>query len=286
MRGEWRSTAVPTWCPGCGNYKVLESLERALAQAGWRREDICLVGGIGQAAKIVQYFNTNYIHGLHGRALPTALGVKLANHRLKVIAVGGDGDMYGEGGGHLVHALRRNIGIVCLVHNNGVYGLTKGQPAPTASPGLVTRAQPGGTLVPAFNPLAAAIAAGGTFVARGFAGDGPGLERILAAAFAHRGFALVDVLQPCVTYNRVNTYQWFAERVYDVQSTGHDAADVDSALARAWEWPGNDGRIPTGVFLRVQRDVYEEQLPALKERALIEQTTDSAALARVIEEFR
>ncbi|MFO7651173.1 MAG: thiamine pyrophosphate-dependent enzyme [bacterium] len=322
--GEWRSAAVPTWCSGCGNYKVLESLERVLAGTGWQRGEVCLVGGIGQAAKTVQYASANYIHGLHGRALPTALGVKLANHRLKVIAVGGDGDMYGEGGGHLVHALRRNIGVICLVHNNGVYGLTKGQPAPTSERGFATKAQPGGTLLPAFNPMAAAIAAGGTFVARAFAGDGPRLERVLADAFAHRGFALVDILQPCVTYNRVNTYQWFSERVYDLQGEGHDSSNVESALARAWDWPGGDRgaadhakgekpkakgqnargtsgevsmqnaegsaqveeRIPTGVFLRVQRAVYEEQLPALGERALTEQATDPAVLARVIEEFR
>ncbi len=284
--GSWASAVEPTWCPGCGNFAVLDSLLRVLQSSGLEKSQVCLVGGIGQAAKTVRQVDTNWLHGLHGRALAAALGVKLANHRLKVIAIGGDGDMYGEGGNHLVNAARRNIGIVCLAHNNGVYGLTKGQAAPTAALGFATRGVPGGTLQPAFNPLAAAIAAGGTFVARGFAGDGPGLERLLAAALDHSGFALIDILQPCVTYNRVNTYKWYAERVYDLVDKGHDPTDPAAALERALEWPGSDGPVPIGIFLRLVRPAYESLLPALRERALVDAATDADAVRRIIEEMR
>jgi 2-oxoglutarate ferredoxin oxidoreductase subunit beta len=284
--GEWRTDAESTWCPGCGNHKVLESLQRVLAASGWLHHDVCLVGGIGQAAKTVQYVNANYLHGLHGRALPAAIGVKLANPKLRVIAVGGDGDMYGEGGNHLVNAVRRNVGVTCLVHNNGVYGLTKGQSAPTAGFGFVTRAQPTGTTLPAFNPIAAAIAAGATFVARGFAGDQGRLERLMAQALKHPGFALLDILQPCVSYNPINTYQWFGERVYDLAESGHDNSDVRAALARALEWPGQDERVPCGVFLAGDRPSYEGSLPPLGDRAPVERVFDPAAVDRIIEEFR
>ncbi len=283
---DWATPFEPTWCPGCGNFRILEVLRRVLAQTGWDRSQVCIVAGIGQAGKVARHVSVNSLHGLHGRALPTALGVKLANHRLHVIAIGGDGDMYGEGGGHLLHALRRNLGIACLVHNNGVYGLTKGQPSPTAHAGFVTRATPGGTLLAGFNPIAAAIAAGGSFVARSFAGDAGHLERTLLAALQHDGFALVDILQPCVTYNRVNTWQWYAGRVYDLAAAGHDPGDPEAALERALEWPDGDGKIPIGIFLKRARPAYESLLPVLAKGPLVEMVNRSAALARVIEGYR
>jgi len=255
----WKSAAEVTWCPGCGNFGILNALRQALVAAELEPWQVVVVGGIGQSGKVAQYIGANFLHGLHGRALAHALGVKLANPGLKVIAVGGDGDMYGEGGNHLIHAFRRNPGIVCLVHNNGVYGLTKGQVAPTSGPGFVTRNRPTGSLVPAFNPLAAGLALGGSFIARGFVGNQKHLARLIGEALKHAGFGFIDILQPCVTYNRVNTFAWYRERVYDLALEGHDFTDLSAACARALEWPAETGdpRIPIGIFYRSRRGAYE-----------------------------
>ena len=245
----WSSSADVTWCPGCGNFGILTALRQALAASKLEPWQVAVVSGIGQAGKVPHYLGCNFLHGLHGRALPGAIGVKLANHSLKVICIGGDGDLFGEGGNHLVHAFRRNIDIVCLAHNNGVYGLTKGQAAPTLNRSA--------RLAPAFNPLAAGLAAGGTFLARGFAGDTKQLARLIGDALKHNGFAFVDILQPCVTYNKVNTFQWYKERVYDLALDNHDQSDISEARARALEWPGRkEDRIPTGIFYRSRRAVY------------------------------
>ncbi|MFO7675252.1 MAG: thiamine pyrophosphate-dependent enzyme [bacterium] len=253
-----------TWCPGCGDFAILDAVAAALDELGLEPEQVAVVSGIGQAGKLPHYLHCNFLHGLHGRALAHALGVRLASPELTVIAVGGDGDIYGEGGNHLLHAFRRNPDIACVVHNNGVYGLTKGQPAPTGAQGAVTRLSPHGTAAPAFNPLAAALAAGATFVARGFAGAAEQLAGIIAAAVRHRGFGFVDVLQPCVSFNRVNTWQWYRERVEPL-ADGHDPVDLDAAFRVALEWPGGE-RIPTGIIYRVERAVFEDGFPALRDR--------------------
>jgi len=255
----WSSPAEITWCQGCGNFGILNALKRALVEAKLEPWQVVVVGGIGQSGKVAQYLGANFLQGLHGRAIPAALGVKLANPALKVIAVGGDGDMYGEGGNHLLHAFRRNPDIVCLVHNNGVYGLTKGQVAPTGGPRFATKNRLAGTLVPAFNPLAAGLAMGGSFIARGFAGDLKQLARLIGDALNHKGFGFIDILQPCVTYNRVNTFAWFRERVYDLALEGHDPSDADAARLRALEWPveGDSVQIPVGIFYRSRRGAYE-----------------------------
>jgi 2-oxoglutarate ferredoxin oxidoreductase subunit beta len=255
----WSSPAEVTWCPGCGNFGILNALKQALVTARLEPWQVVVVGGIGQAGKVAQHVGANFLHGLHGRAIPHALGVKLANPELKVIAVGGDGDMYGEGGNHLLHAFRRNPDIVCLVHNNGVYGLTKGQAAPTSSIGFATKNQKAGTSVPAFNPLAAGLAMGGSFVGRGFAGDAKHLSRLIGDALEHKGFGFIDILQPCVTYNHVNTADWYRKRVYDLELESHDPSDADAARARALEWPaeGEGVEIPIGVFYRSRRTAYE-----------------------------
>ncbi|HTW90385.1 MAG TPA: thiamine pyrophosphate-dependent enzyme [bacterium] len=255
----WTSSAEVTWCPGCGNFGILNALRQALTESGLEPWQVVVVGGIGQSGKVAQYVGANFLHGLHGRALPHALGVKLANPALKVIAVGGDGDMYGEGGNHLLHAFRRNPDIVCLVHNNGVYGLTKGQAAPTSGYGFATKNRPTGTVLPAFNPLAAGLALGGSFVARGFAGDVKHLSRLIGEALKHKGFGFIDILQPCVTYNLVNTFDWYRTRVYDLALEAHDASDEDKARARVLEWPceGEAKQIPIGIFYRSHRQAYE-----------------------------
>lgn len=284
----WARTTESAWCPGCGNFGILAALKQALAELQLEPWRVCIVSGIGQAGKLPHYVRCNFLHGLHGRALPTAIGVKLANPGLKVIAVGGDGDMYGEGGGALLHAFRRNPEIACFVHNNGVYGLTKGQASPTSLQGFRTRAMPAGASLPGFNPLAAGIAMAGTFVGRGFAGDRNGLVRLMKRALRHRGFGFVDILQPCPTYNKVHSHKWYQERVYDLGEVQHDPLDIEQALERALEWPdGNpQGRIPLGLFYSAERPSYDEQSPRLKKRAPVETRPEPDQVKRAIEEFR
>jgi 2-oxoglutarate ferredoxin oxidoreductase subunit beta len=254
------------WCPGCGNYLILRTFERALEEAGVDRRKLVLVSGIGQAAKLPHYTKANVFNGLHGRALPAAVGIKVANHELEVVVTSGDGDMYGEGGNHLVHNMRRNVGVKAFVHNNMVYGLTKGQASPTSQLGFVTKLQTHGVVSPPFNPLAIAIVEDCSFVARSFAGDREHLQAMMVEALRHRGgFALLDILQPCPTFNRANTAQWYKDRVRRVEEA-HDPFDREKALELAFRW-GDE--IPIGVIYRSRRASFESQLGALKEGVLV-----------------
>ena len=279
----WTSGAEITWCRGCGDFGILNALRQALTAANLDPWQVVVVGGIGQSGKVAQYIGANFLQGLHGRALPHALGVKLANPELKVIVVGGDGDMYSEGGNHLLHAFRRNPDIVCLVHNNGVYGLTKGQVAPTSGVGFTTRNRPMDTLAPAFNPLAAGLALGGSFLARGVVGDMKHLVRLIGEALNHKGFGFIDILQPCVTYNHVNTFGWYRERVYDLALEAHDPSNADAARARILEWPseGEVKQIPIGIFYRSRRAAYESC-----GRPTTNPATDRGIVKRALGEFR
>ncbi len=244
------------WCPGCGNFAILNALKQALAQLAIDPRRLVMVSGIGQAAKTPHYLRANVFNGLHGRALPAATGIKAANPGLTVVVTSGDGDMYGEGGNHLVHAIRRNPDITAVVHDNMVYGLTKGQASPTSMIGFRTPLQPGGVVEEPFNPLAVAISLGATFVARAFCGDIGGTRDILAAAVRHRGFALVDVLQPCVIFNKLNTYAWFREHTRPVPAD-HDLADRMKALALALE----SNHLPVGIIYAVAgRPTFEDTL--------------------------
>ncbi len=200
---------TPAWCPGCGNYSILRAFREAMVELDLAPYDFTIVSGIGQAGKFPHYIRCNTFNGLHGRTLPVATGIKLSNHYMPVIAVAGDGDCYGEGGNHLIHAIRRNINIKLFVHDNHIYGLTKGQASPTSTEGMVTKNQPFGVLSGRLNPLALAIALDCSFVARGFAGDIPHLKELMKEAINHRGFSLLDILQPCVTFNKVNTFSWY-----------------------------------------------------------------------------
>jgi 2-oxoglutarate/2-oxoacid ferredoxin oxidoreductase subunit beta len=254
----------PTWCPGCGDYGIWNAVKRGLVQAGLEPHQVIIVSGIGCGSKISTYMHVQGIHTLHGRTVAVATGVKLANPNLKVLCVHGDGDGYGEGGNHFLHATRRNIGLVDLIQNNHVYGLTKGQYSPTSRPGFRTKTSPEGALDRPMNPLALAVTQGATFVARGFALDVAHLASLLVEALNHRGYALLDVMQPCVSFNRPMSYDWYRERVYKVEDEGHDVSDRTAALTRALEYPG-DGRIPIGIIYRTEaRPSYEEQVPALQ----------------------
>ena len=278
----------PTWCPGCGDYGIWNALKRALPNAGLQPHEVIVVTGIGCGSKIPDYMHVNGLQGLHGRTLALATGVRLANHGLKLVCVHGDGDAYGMGGNHMLHAARRNIGLVDIVQNNHVYGLTKGQYSPTSKLGFVTSTSPEGAIDRAMSPLALALSQGATFVARGFAVEVAYLADLIVAALSHRGYALIDVLQPCVSYNKDMDYDYWRERVYKVEDSGHDPSDREAAMRKAWEYPGSD-RVPLGIIYRDESvPTYEEQVSTLQAGPLVRQplhTRPEADYQQLIDEL-
>lgn len=258
------------WCPGCGNHAIWNAIKRALAQAGLEPHQVILVSGIGQSSKLPDYVRANGFTSLHGRALPVAQAVKLANHELQVIVHAGDGDTYGEGGNHLMHFMRRNANVACFIHNNRVYGLTKGQYSPTSPKGFRSKTSPPpqGALERPVNPLALALAAGATFVARSWSGDVRHLIEMMVAAIQHPGAALLDIFQPCVVFNPQFGFDYFRERVYKLEE-GYDPSDRGAAWAKAEE--GED-HLPIGVIYRAEGvPSYEEQVPTLQAGPLVAQ---------------
>jgi 2-oxoglutarate ferredoxin oxidoreductase subunit beta len=251
----------PTWCPGCGDFGILAAVKQGLVKAGLAPHEVLTVSGIGCGSKLPDYAHVNGLMTLHGRPLPIATGARLGNHGLKVITIHGDGDSMGLGMGHFIHTARRNLNIVDLIQNNQIYGLTKGQYSPTSDLGFVTSTSPDGAIEQAVNPIALALTAGGTFLARGFAGDVKGLADLIAQALEHEGYALVDILQPCVTFNRKNTYDWYRERVYNLSETDYDPTNRVAAFEKALEW---GDRIPLGVIYQTSLPTYEEQAAGLK----------------------
>jgi len=250
-----------TWCPGCGNFGILSSMKAAFEELGLAPEDLLIVSGIGQAAKLPHYIHANGFNGLHGRALPAAFGAHVANSKLKLVVNTGDGDALAEGGNHFIHAIRKNMDITHLIHDNQVYGLTKGQAAPTTPLGQKTTLQIEGVRVDPLNPVTLAISLGCSFVARANAGDQPFMKEILMAALNHRGYALIDILQPCVTFNKVNTYQWFKDRVYAVPES-YDPYDKVAAFSESLKW-GDDG-IPIGILYKEDKPAYYDRLDHIK----------------------
>jgi len=263
---QYKSETRPDWCPACGDFAVLSALTRALQVLQLPPWNVLIVSGIGCSSNIPGFLSTYGYHGLHGRAVPVATGAKLANPELTVIVAGGDGDGYGIGVGHFIHAMRRNLDLTYIVMNNEIYGLTTGQASPTSEKEHRTKSTPEGVIENPLNPIALAIASGATFVARGFSGDVKTLTDVTVRAIKHKGFALLDVMSPCVTYNKVNTYDWFKKRVYVVDKEGHNPRDIHAAWARAIEWPNLDGkaeRIPTGVIFEAEYPTYEQLDPTL-----------------------
>lgn len=271
------------WCPGCGNFPILDALKESLEELSLNPHDVLIVGGIGQAAKTTQYLNANGFAGLHGRALPPAVAAKIANHRLKVIVDTGDGDSYGEGGNHFIHNIRRNVDISHFVHNNQIYGLTKGQSSPTSDEGVITDFTPEGVKNIAMNPVLTAVAMGAGFVARAFSGDKEMLKDIMKQAILYNGYALVDILQPCITFNKVNTYGWYKSRVYTLPQDGtYDPTDKAAAMAKASEW---GDRIPLGIIYRTERKSFTDKIPFLADKTLIESVTSKDTLLELIGDF-
>jgi len=271
------------WCPGCGNFGILNVLKEALDELNIEPTNLVIVSGIGQAAKIPHYFKTNFFNGLHGRALPPATAIKASNPSLAVIAESGDGDMYGEGGNHFIHTIRRNPNITNIVHNNMVYGLTKGQASPTSQVGFKTPVQVAGVILEPFNPLAVAIALDASFVARAYIGNAEQTKEIFKKAINHKGYALVDVFQPCVTFNKLNTYQWFKDNIYYLEDS-HDCHDRNQAFNKAIE----TDNLPLGVlYINPERTPFEENIGIYEQNntLLFERDVDYIKLESLIDRF-
>ncbi|HBH12315.1 MAG: 2-oxoacid:acceptor oxidoreductase, beta subunit, pyruvate/2-ketoisovalerate family [Clostridiales bacterium 38_11] len=276
-------TFETAWCPGCGDFSILESLKGALTELDLNPHEVLIVGGIGQAAKTPQYLNVNGFAGLHGRALPPAAAAKIVNHNLTVIINTGDGDSYGEGGNHFIHNIRRNVDMTHFVHNNQIYGLTKGQSSPTSDVGHVTDFTPDGVINQALNPILTAIALGAGFVARAFSGDKEHLKEMMKEAINYNGYALVDILQPCVSFNKVNTFAWYKKRVYKLTGDeSYNPNDKIGAMTKALEW---GDKIPLGIIYREDKKSYTNHFDFLKESTLLEIPYDAKLIQSLIEEF-
>ncbi len=270
------------WCPGCGNFGILTALKRALVALGLEPHQILMVSGIGQSSKLPHYLKCNCFNVIHGRTLPAATGAKLANHELTVIAVGGDGDAYAEGGNHFIHALRKNVSMTYLVNDNQIFALTKGQASPTSDQGFVTGTTPAGLPLPSMNPIALAIITEAGYVARGFAGDVEHLSGLIQGAIKHPGFALVDILQPCPTFNKKNTFSWYRERVRKIDQL-HDPTDKDEALKLAAVWGDN---IPIGLLYKNPRPALETFKACLKEGSLVKRPVEPSRVESLFAEFK
>lgn len=271
------------WCPGCGDFAILQALKEILAELELQPHQVVMSSGIGQAAKTPHYIKLNGFNGLHGRAVPPAVGIKLVNKDMKVIINSGDGDSYGEGGNHLLHNIRRNIDITHFVHDNQIYGLTKGQGSPTTDKGQKTSMQFDGTTIDAFNPIAFAITAGATFVARCFSGDKEHLKAVMKAAILHKGYSLVDIFQPCVTFNHVNTFKWYKENTYKLDE-GYDPTDRMRALEKAMEW---EKGIPLGIIYREEKEEYTDAVSYLTGgKTLLERDWKPEYASGFMEEFK
>ncbi len=275
-----RTNIDNAWCPGCGNFGILKLLEEVLAELECDPKHTVIVSGIGQAAKTPYYIDTHMFCGLHGRALPVATALKVSNPTLNVIAEGGDGDMYGEGGNHFIHTIRRNPDIVHIVHNNMVYGLTKGQASPTSQSGFKTPVQVEGVSNEPFNPISVALALKAGFVSRVNIGNQAHAKTVLKEAFLHKGYALVDVFQPCVVFNKINTYKWFNENTYELDSS-YEKNDLSSAMQKALE---NDP-IPIGIFYQDVKPTFEEHIRGEEQNPLVTLTHDINKLQELFDSY-
>jgi 2-oxoglutarate ferredoxin oxidoreductase subunit beta len=283
---DFKTEVRPDWCPGCGDFGVLNALQRACAELEIQPHELMVVSGIGCSSNLPGFFRSYGVHSLHGRSLPFATGAKLANHAMTVIATGGDGDGYGIGLNHFIQAMRRNINLTYIVMNNEVYGLTTGQVSPTSETGMKTKTTPHGNLEGMLNPLTLALAAGCGYIARGFSGDIKPLVKLYQEGIQFPGFALIDVFSPCVTFNKQNTFPWFRERVYRLEDKKHDPTDFHAAMDRALEW---GEKIPIGLFYRNPnpRPPLDAQDPGLQSGPLVSQPlgVTKEQRAKLIAEF-
>jgi 2-oxoglutarate/2-oxoacid ferredoxin oxidoreductase subunit beta len=278
-----KSDTKPTWCPGCGDYGVVAAIEMAVKRLKIPAHTVVLVSGIGCSSNLPHFLSSYGFHAIHGRALPVAEGIRWANHELTVIATGGDGDGFGIGAGHFVHAMRRNVDLTYVTMDNQIYGLTTGQASPTSMLGHKTKSTPTGVIENPIDPIALALASGATYVARGFSGAVEQMADLVQGGIAHRGFAFVDALSPCVTYNKINTFDWFRQRVYKLEAAGHDPSSLTRAWERALEW---GEKIPTGLFYRAEKPTYEELEEVLSAGPLVRQSAGLRGKEQVLDELR
>ncbi len=272
------------WCPGCGNFGLIAALKGAMADLDLKQHETVVVSGIGCSSKLPHYVDTYGFESIHGRGLPVASAIKLSNHDLNVVSVGGDGDGYGIGVQHFIHIMRRNYNLTYIVHDNQIYGLTTGQASPTTMLGAKTKTTPWGVVEEPFRPLTVAINGGATFVARGYVGDPAHLKELFKQAIEHKGFAFVDVFQPCVTFNKINTYPWFQKRVYKLEN--NDVTDKWAALKNAAEdEETNFEKVPIGVFYKVEKPTYESTLPQIKDKPMVEQDIGNVDISEAYNEL-
>jgi len=279
---DYESAYKNQWCPGCGNFGILSAMKDALVSLSIPPEKLLIVSGIGQAAKTPHFLKCNMFHALHGRALPLATGAKIANHDLKILVNSGDGDCYGEGGNHFMHAIRRNVDLTLLVHNNKTYGLTKGQASPTSDVGMVTPIQPHGVISESFNPLSVALSLGAGFVARGFSGHMEHLSNLIQEGMKYKGFSLIDILQPCVSFNRINTHDWYKKRVYDLSEENYTPENFEKALSVSMK---RGDKIPIGIIYYKEKPTFTDQIDILSQETLISHIYDPKKFQALAQEI-
>ena len=277
-----KSEIKPTWCPGCGDFGVVAGVEMALKRLKIPSHNVVIVSGIGCSSNLPHFLTSYGFHGIHGRAIPIAQGIRWANHQLTVIGTGGDGDGFGIGAGHFIHAMRRNVDLTYVTMDNQIYGLTTGQASPTSTMGHKTKSTPDGVIENPIDPVAIALASGATYVARGFSGDVKQLTDLVAGGIQHHGFSFVDVFSPCVTYNKLNTFDFFRQRVYKLESAGHDPTNLVAAWQRSLEW---GDKIPIGLFYRTERPTYEDLEEVLAAGPLVHQATGLRGREKILDEF-
>lgn len=276
-----KSPIFPTWCPGCGDFGIWSAIKKALTELAIPEEQLVIVFGVGCSGNMADFIRCYGFHALHGRALPVAQSIKLANHGLKILVVAGDGDTYGEGMGHFIASCRGNHDVTLLVHDNEVYGLTTGQAAPTTEKGRKTKSTPTGIIEAPINPIATAVSAGATWVGRGFAGNIPFTTDLVKKALLHKGFSVLDVFQPCVTFNKVNTHLWYNERVKPIES-----ATPNTDKLTAIKWSMESQTLPIGVFYEdTTQAAYHEQVSALQEKTLVSQSIETVSLKTSLQKY-
>jgi 2-oxoglutarate ferredoxin oxidoreductase subunit beta len=279
---ELTTPIMPTWCPGCGDFGIWTAFKNACEKENWSNENTAIVAGIGCHGHIINFVNLTSFEGLHGRALPVAGGIKMANHKLNVFVFTGDGDSLAEGGNHFMHAARRNQNFTVILHDNAIYGLTTGQTSPRSPKGFKTKSTPQGNLEEPLQPLRMALAAGATFLARGYAGDIPFLTDLMIKANNHEGLAIIQVLQPCVTFNQEYTHIWYQRNMYKL-GPDHDVTSKTAAYAKLLEW--GEKQIPVGIFYQVEEPSYEAQIKQIHDKSLLEQGALKREIAPVLKKY-
>ncbi len=281
-KSDYNTSRRPTWCIGCGNFGIWNSAKSAFVELGLYPHEILIVYGIGCSGNGANFIKSYAFHTLHGRTLPVATGAKLANHKMHVLVMGGDGDGVGIGGNHFIHTCRRNIDITYIMHDNRIYGLTTGQTSPTSRQGFQSKSTPSGVIETGINPVALALTTGATFVARGYSGDTKQLSEIISMAMTHKGFSFIDVLQPCVTFNKVDTYEAYNQSVYKLdEDKGYDKSDLMQAIKKSME----TDKIATGIFYQTSKPTYEENLKQIERKPLVDHIISDIDITKVLLKF-